>query len=112
VQAVAALPDALLLAGGRLKGLMRRAAGPHLPAEILARTDKMGFPVPLQHWARGRARDFVRDVLLSRRARERGLFDPRALETLIDSEAEFGRALWGALQLELWHQTMIDPATL
>ncbi len=112
VQAVAALPDALLLAGGRLKGLMRRAAAPHLPASILARTDKMGFPVPMQHWARGRARDFVRDVLLSRRARERGLFDPAALERLIDHEGEFGRALWGALQLELWHQTMIDPATL
>jgi len=112
VQAVAALPDAVLLAGGRLKALLRRAAAPYLPASILQRSDKMGFPVPLQRWARGSARDFVRDVLLSRRARERNLFDMTAIENLIENEADFGRGLWGALQLELWYQTMIDPATL
>jgi asparagine synthase (glutamine-hydrolysing) len=112
VSAVARLPDALLLSGGRLKAVMREAAEPLLPASIVDRSDKMGFPVPLQHWARGPARNFVGDVLLSRRARERGLFDPAAIERLIDDEAQFGRALWGALQLELWHQTMIDPVTV
>lgn len=112
VDAVARLPDTMLLAGGRLKAAMRDAAAPFLPTSILARSDKMGFPVPLQHWARGPARDFVCDLLLSQRARQRGLFDPAAIARLIDDEAQFGRALWGALQLELWHQTMIDPATL
>ncbi|HPU49922.1 MAG TPA: asparagine synthase (glutamine-hydrolyzing) [Burkholderiaceae bacterium] len=112
VDAVARLPDAMLLSGGRLKAAMRDAAAPLLPASILNRRDKMGFPVPLQHWARGPARDFVCDLLLSQRARQRGLFDPAAITRLIDDEAQFGRALWGALQLELWHQTMIDPATL
>ncbi|NLD69582.1 MAG: asparagine synthase (glutamine-hydrolyzing) [Limnobacter sp.] len=112
VEAVARLPDSVLLAGGQLKALMRRAAAPLLPSSILNRSDKMGFPVPLQRWARGASRNFVRDVLLCRRARERGIFDPAAIERLIDNEAEFGRALWGALQLELWHQTMIDPATV
>jgi len=72
------------------------------------RTDKMGFPVPLQQWSRGRARDFVADVLGSRACRERGLFEPDALTRLIDGEQPFGRAMWGALQLELWHLTMID----
>ena len=112
VDAVARLPDAMLLSGGRLKAVMRDAAAPFLPASILNRSDKMGFPVPLQHWSRGPARDFVCDLLLSQRARQRGLFDPAAIAKLIDDEAQFGRALWGALQLELWHQTMIDPATV
>lgn len=108
-EAAARLPDAALLAGGRLKAVLRDVAAPWLPASIVGRTDKMGFPVPLQQWSRGRGRDFVADVLGSRACRERGLFDAPALARLIDGEQPFGRALWGALQLELWHLTMIDP---
>jgi asparagine synthase (glutamine-hydrolysing) len=107
-EAAARLPDAALLAGGRLKAVLREVAEPWLPASIVHRTDKMGFPVPLQQWSRGRARDFVADVLGSRACRERGLFEPDALTRLIDGEQPFGRAMWGALQLELWHLTMID----
>ncbi|MEI7444317.1 MAG: asparagine synthase (glutamine-hydrolyzing) [Burkholderiales bacterium] len=111
-QDAAGLADAMLLAGGRTKAALRDAAAPWLPAETVGRRDKMGFPVPLQHWARGRAREFVADVLGSRACRERGLFDPAALTRLVDTEAAFGRSLWGALQLELWHLAMIDaPVT-
>jgi asparagine synthase (glutamine-hydrolysing) len=80
---------------------------------VLDRRDKMGFPVPLQHWARGAARDFFNDVLLSQRTRERGLFEPAAVERLLNQEAAFSRVLWGLLQLELWHRQFIDggPAT-
>ncbi|MFM1987616.1 MAG: hypothetical protein RJA99_573 [Pseudomonadota bacterium] len=108
-QDAAGLADASLLAGGRTKAALRDAAAPWLPAATVERRDKMGFPVPLQHWARGRAREFVADVLGSRACRERGLFDAPALARLVDTEAAFGRALWGALQLELWHLAMIDP---
>ncbi|MCX7273017.1 MAG: asparagine synthase (glutamine-hydrolyzing) [Burkholderiales bacterium] len=111
-EAVARLPDAMLLAGGRLKAVMRAAAEPFVPASIRERADKMGFPVPMHGWTRGPARAFIGDVLLSQRSRERGLFEPAALARLLEGEAPFGRALWGALQLELWHQTLIDPATL
>ena len=68
----------------------------------------MGFPVPLQRWIKGPAREFVRDLLLSRRARERGIFSPVQIERLIGNELEFGRTLWGALQIEMWHRTFID----
>jgi asparagine synthase (glutamine-hydrolysing) len=91
---------------------MRAAAEPFVPVSIRERADKMGFPVPMQGWTRGPARAFIADVLLSQRSRERGLFEPAALARLLEGEAPFGRALWGALQLELWHQTLIDPATL
>ncbi|MGB7302502.1 MAG: asparagine synthase (glutamine-hydrolyzing) [Burkholderiaceae bacterium] len=108
VQSVARIPDRLLLAGGFSKAVLRKVAAPLLPASVVNRTDKMGFPVPLQRWVRGAARDFVRDILLSRRARERGIFAPVEIERLIDNEFEFGRSLWGALQIELWHRTFID----
>ena len=110
VDLMATVPPAIKFKGGEVKHLFKRAVASLLPPEILAREDKMGFPVPLQHWARGKARSFFADTLLSRASQERGLLDTRVVERLIDHDQAFGRALWGALQLELWHQQFIDRA--
>ena len=87
---------------------MKKAAKAILPPPILERKDKMGFPVPLQIWAKTGASDFIRDVLLSKQCRERGIFDVLAIEKLINNERAFGRTLWGALCIELWFQQFID----
>ncbi|MGH1361358.1 MAG: asparagine synthase (glutamine-hydrolyzing) [Burkholderiaceae bacterium] len=108
IEKVMSVPDRRLLEGGFSKAILRGVARKHLPRSIVERNDKMGFPVPLQKWIKGPVREFVRDVLLSQRSRERGLFDPDRLSYLVDHEAEFGRSLWGALQLELWHRQFID----
>ena len=107
---VASMPPKLKFRGGELKHLLKRAIADLLPAPVLERKDKMGFPVPLHLWARGAARDFFGDVLLSRRCRERGIFDPVEVEKLMNSEDAFGRRLWGLLNLELWYRTFIDAA--
>jgi asparagine synthase (glutamine-hydrolysing) len=105
---VASVPPALKWRHGEPKYLFRRAVEPWLPASILGRADKMGFPVPLHLWIRGEARDFVCDILLSQRARDRGLVDPTRVEQLLAREGTFARGLWGLLQLELWHRNFID----
>jgi len=107
---VAGMPPGMKFKGGEMKYILRRATQHLLPAAVRERKDKMGFPVPLHLWARGPARDFFRDALLSRRARERGLFDPVATERLLDGETAFGRRLWGMLNLELWFQAFIDAS--
>jgi asparagine synthase (glutamine-hydrolysing) len=104
---VASMPAGMKFRGGELKYILKRALGELLPRPILERKDKMGFPVPLHLW-RGRAREFVRDTLLSRSARDRGLFDPVVVEGLLDGEPAFGRRVWGLLNVELWHRTFID----
>jgi asparagine synthase (glutamine-hydrolysing) len=108
VDLVASVPPAIKFRGGEMKYLFKRAIADLLPASVLRRRDKMGFPVPLQHWARGRAREFFHDVLLSRRTRERGLFDATVVERMIEQQSSFSRVLWGLLQLELWHRQFID----
>jgi len=105
---VASMPPRMKFRGGELKYLLKRAVGDLLPAPVLDRKDKMGFPVPLHLWARGAARDFFGDVLLSRRAAERGIFDLPEVEKLMKHEHAFGRRLWGLLNLELWYRTFID----
>jgi asparagine synthase (glutamine-hydrolysing) len=62
----------------------------------------MGFPVPLHLWARGRAKTFFQDVLLSPTCRSRGIFDTDQVEKLLDNEAAYSRRLWGLVNLELW----------
>jgi asparagine synthase (glutamine-hydrolysing) len=113
VDLLARTPPAVKFRGGEMKFLFKEAIRDLLPRSVLQRRDKMGFPVPLQHWARGAARDFFHDVLLSQRTRERGLFEPAIVERLLSQEAAFSRVLWGLLQLELWHRQFIDgsPAT-
>ncbi len=105
--ALGARPD-VRLAGGRLKSLLRRAAGDVLPTRIRDRRDKMGFPVPLARWARGPLRPFLRETLLGGRARERGLVEPRGVESLIDGASPWNRSIWALLNLELWFRTFID----
>lgn len=109
VDLVTSMPPPLKFSGGRAKHIFKRAVGSVVPKPIMARKDKMGFPVPLAEWLRGGpVRDFVGDILLGQRSRERGLFRPAALQRLISAEGRYGRQLWGALCLELWHQTFID----
>ena len=82
--------------------------GDVLPPAVLARKDKMGFPVPLHLWMRNGLGDFVRGILTSRACRERGLFRADRVDQLIEGEEPFGRRLWGLLNLEMWFRTFID----
>ena len=105
----ARMPGSMKLRHGRSKEVLREALAGVVPERIADRTDKMGFPVPLKEWAaKGPVRDFLRDVLLSPRALERGFFQRPALERLLDDPGPAARALWGALNLELWHREFID----
>jgi len=108
VDLVTSMPVPLKFKGAEMKYALKKAIGDILPPRILNRKDKMGFPVPLHLWARGRAQEFMRETLLSSECRSRGIFDIPAIERLLDEEPPFGRRLWGLLNLELWHLQFID----
>ncbi len=109
VDLVTTMPPPLKFQGGRTKHVLKKATQTLLPREILARQDKMGFPVPLSEWMQeGPVRDFVGDILLSRASRERGIFQKETLHRLMTEQGVGGRHLWGALSLELWHREFID----
>jgi asparagine synthase (glutamine-hydrolysing) len=109
VDLVTTMPPPLKFQGGHPKHVFKKAIRNLLPASVLERKDKMGFPVPLKEWIRdGVARDFVTDTLLSRRNVERGIYRRDALEAMLDHQGVGGRQLWGALSLALWHQKFID----
>jgi asparagine synthase (glutamine-hydrolysing) len=111
VDLVTTMPPPLKFQGGRPKHILKRAVEGLIPGAVLERKDKMGFPVPLAQWMRsGPVRDFVSDILLGKRSRERGIFRPEALVAMIEQPGVAGRQLWGALSLELWQRAFFDAA--
>src|SRR5438552_317313 len=81
-----------------------------VPSEVLNRP-KRGFAVPLAQWFRGQLGTYVRDLLLSRRSLERGLFRKSYIEQLIGFN-ERGRTmdlqLWTLITFELWCRRFVD----
>jgi asparagine synthase (glutamine-hydrolysing) len=108
VNLISTIPASMKFRGGEMKYLLKKAVKNILPPKILERKDKMGFPVPLQIWAKEEAHDFIQDILLSKQCRERGIFNVNKTENLIKNERAFGRSLWGALCIELWFRQFID----
>lgn len=107
---VTRMPPTIRFKGGDTKRVFRDAVKQLLPDMIFSRKDKMGFPVPLSEWLRGPLRPFVNDILLSARARQRGVYRVEGVERLLARERKFSRDLWGLLCLELWFRAFLDGA--
>jgi asparagine synthase (glutamine-hydrolysing) len=104
------VPENLRYRNGIKKYLLKQAVRGKLPAEIIDRP-KMGFAVPLKQWFRGQAAELVRDVLLSKSARERGIFRPQELQRLVDGHhggRDFSSQLWAAVFFESWCRAWLD----
>ena len=109
-ECVAGIPFNLKLKGSRTKHILKEAARGLLPDEIIERK-KHGFGIPLGAWLR-RDMEPARELLLSRRARERGLLDTAVVERLIDEHEagrrDHNRQLWALLTLAEWHRQFVD----
>ncbi len=111
VEYAARLPAEWKLSGLTTKRILRESMKGVLPDAILSRP-KMGFPVPFGHWMRGPWHTVAREVLLDRRARQRGITDPQAVERVLGLHArgdgQFADSIWSLMNLELWFRTFID----
>ncbi len=110
VEFAATMPADVKFKDGTMKHVFKNALGPLLPPEIMNRTDKMGFPTPVNEWIKGDARDFIFDTLSSSAALSRDLVDNRKVLGKLESERKFGRNVWGLLSLEIWQQEFHDQA--
>jgi asparagine synthase (glutamine-hydrolysing) len=115
IELAARIPVEQKLAGGKLKGLLKLAMEPYLPAEVLYRK-KMGFGIPIGDWLMTHWSGFVREVLLDGKFSGRGLFKHDFIEQTIDDhmngKADRKNQIWAMLMLELWFRTWIDPANI
>src|SRR5450755_3220253 len=93
------------------KYIFRRAMQDVLPREVL-KQPKAGFAAPVDYWLAHDLKDMVDDLLSPAQLRSRGLFQPHAVQRLIDEHRsgrrDWSMQLWQFLTLELWMRTFLD----
>jgi asparagine synthase (glutamine-hydrolysing) len=100
----------LKVRSGATKWILREAVAEMIPADVLNRR-KVGFDTPAESWMRGSQSGFVRELLLSSRARTRGLWNPHAIEQLLDDRSPMWfQTIWKVLSIEAWAVVFLDRA--
>ena len=107
----ASLPSDLKLRGTTTKYIFKRAVRDLVPSDIVNRPKK-GFSVPLEAWFRKDLRELSGDLLMDGRLAQRGYFDRRAVQRLLEEHwsgaASWQNQLWSLVMLESWHRMFID----
>jgi asparagine synthase (glutamine-hydrolysing) len=95
------------------KFVLREAMRGRIPESVRARVDKMGFPTPVGKWLAGELLEPVQDLLASRAARERGIYDTdailRDLRRHAQGQVDVSKSLFDVAQFETWAGNLAAP---
>jgi asparagine synthase (glutamine-hydrolysing) len=103
------------LKNGYTKSILRDAASPWLPQEIMTNRTKIGFAPPIIDWIRGPLKEYLQDEMNSRRFRESSLVSPRQLKKSM-MEIIYGKnaktfysveRVWKIYSIYLWEKAFI-----
>ncbi len=112
VEFVFRLPPHHKLDGSLSKGILREAMTGTIPDRIRERQGKVGFETPLSRWIGHCMDSGVRPLLLSRRCRDRGIFDLKKIDRLLTQQvqgaAHLEYSIFQWLSVELWFRLFID----
>ena len=105
VSFAARIPAEMKVAHGG-KHILKEAARDVIPSQVIDRP-KGYFPVPALKYLRGDYLAFVRDIVLSRKSKERGLFNPDYVHQILERPDEHitplnGSRLWQLATLLYW----------
>lgn len=106
----AGLPSSFKLRGFSTKHILKKAFSGRVPKEILYRK-KTGFPVPYEKWFRTELKNTIYDILLDGRTLQRGYFEKKTIENLIEKSTREGlyvKEVFSLIILELWHRLFIE----
>lgn len=115
VEFIVRLPLHFKRLNGTSKVVLRQALADLLPVEIQRRS-KRGFSAPLGKWFREQLCESVEAVLFSSSFEERGWFQPRTVQALVErhqtGRIDYSRRLGALLWLELWARVYLDGQSL
>jgi asparagine synthase (glutamine-hydrolysing) len=109
-------PGSLKIRHGVTKLLLRTAMAGLLPEATRTRIKKTGWNAPAHIWFAGKGAHLLRDLVASRKFRERGVYDVNRVRDLIDDHEAIVSSgkplenhmmfLWQLLNLEIWLQRL------
>jgi asparagine synthase (glutamine-hydrolysing) len=107
----ACIPPCFKQRGTVSKWVLKRAMEPYLPRDVIYRP-KTGFGAPLRRWMRHELREMLGAVLSADSLRRRGIFEPTAVQRLIQQndtgEVDAGYTLLSLLCIEIWCRRFVD----
>lgn len=103
------IPFDLKMRRGASKWILRQAIADLVPEPVLNRT-KVGFDTPVHAWMANQHSAFVRDILLSSRARQRGIWTTAGVSRLLEhpGSAYWADLTWKILNIEMWARIFLD----
>jgi len=105
------IPNRFKQRGSEGKWVLKKAMEPFLPHEVIYRS-KSGFGAPLRRWMRFELRELLGDLLSTDSLKRRGLFDPIAVQRMINAndtgKVDASYTLLSLLCVEIWCRTYID----
>ncbi len=101
------LPSTWKMKGPWNKYILRQAMTDIIPESVRTRSDKMGFPVPCRQWLTTTLYEPFQDLLASRRMKESGLYNIKAIRSDLelqrkDGSDDLSAALFNIAQFQLW----------
>ena len=111
VELAASMPPEMKLPNGG-KHVLKELSRGFLPDSVVNRS-KAYFPMPALKYVRGPFLDFMKEVLLSDGAKQRGFYNAAYVEKLLKNPEDYltrlqGSKLWHLAALELWWQQNIE----
>jgi asparagine synthase (glutamine-hydrolysing) len=111
VEHVVSLPAATKLRGWQTKAILREAVRDLIPRQIRTRR-KMGFPVPVDSWFKGRFTPLVDEFVTGPRASSRALFNREFVREMAEEHRSgrvpHGTRLWLLMNLEIWQRIFLE----
>src|SRR5262249_37415880 len=99
------IPGGLKIRDGEVKHLLKKAAEPYLPAELIRRP-KEGFVMPVNQWLISGLQEFTDTALSAERVRRAGVLRPAAVTELVGrvrgGEATLANRVLSVLALHVW----------
>ena len=111
VELAASMPAEMKLPNGG-KHVLKELSRGFLPDSVVNRS-KAYFPMPALKYVRGEFLEFMKEILLSDGAKQRGFYNPVYVEKLLKNPEDYltrlqGSKLWHLAALELWWQQNIE----
>jgi asparagine synthase (glutamine-hydrolysing) len=111
VELAARIPSDIKVAGGEMKGLMKKALADVLPSEVLHRP-KRGFGAPMGAWLKNELAQLLGSALSRGSVERRGLLNHAPIARLVGahraSRTDGTDRLLALLNLEIWSRVYLD----
>lgn len=106
------IPASYRIAGGTTKYILRKAVEGIVPEPILNRP-KLGFPVPLRDWLKGKTADVIMEQIKASGIEQ--FVHMREVESLMErhkrGQGDYARRLWTVYIFAMWHSLYLEDVS-